>query len=150
MHASRQPAQETSWKWGFNPVYTLLFDLYHWLQTTLLSRFVSLMSEPGSIFDGFQRTGSTPTGFREDSRANWAPSNSRATLINVKYTVTLLNFIHTPQQHPTASAGSSHCNRQYNNTNSRCNNTNGPCNNTNVHHQLAVAPQRVSCVVGGP
>jgi len=62
-------AQKASWERGFNPIYTLLFDLYHQLPAKLLSRVVPLMSEPGSIFAGFQWMGPTPARFQEAFRA---------------------------------------------------------------------------------
>jgi len=51
------------------PVYTLLFDLYHSLQTNVHFSFVLILSEPGLISAGFQWTGSTPAGFQEAFRA---------------------------------------------------------------------------------
>jgi len=57
-------AQEASWKWGFDHVYPLLFDLYYLLRTKVLSDIPNL-SEPGLISAGFQWMGSTPTEFQE-------------------------------------------------------------------------------------
>jgi len=39
-HATQEEAQEASWMRGFDPVYTILFDFYHYLQTKLLSDFL--------------------------------------------------------------------------------------------------------------
>ena len=39
------PAQAASWWWGFGPVYTLWFVVYHQLGVNLLFRRVPLMSE---------------------------------------------------------------------------------------------------------
>jgi len=37
VHIQRYAPQEASWWWVFDPIYTLLFDLYHQLRTTVLS-----------------------------------------------------------------------------------------------------------------
>ena len=66
--------QESSWKQVFYPICAinsdLTFDLYHSLRPDVLSWFVPLPREPGSICASFQWTGSTPN-FQDALRADW-------------------------------------------------------------------------------
>ena len=61
-------AQEASWERVFDPVYPILFDLYHQLRTNVHWYFHPL-SEPGLISASCQWTGLTPAGFQEAFRA---------------------------------------------------------------------------------
>jgi len=63
-----EAAQAASWMRVSDPLYTLLFDLYHWLWISLLSDFTNL-TEPGSISAGVQWTCSLTTGLQEGFRA---------------------------------------------------------------------------------
>jgi len=66
MHA----VQEASWMRVFDPVYTLLFDVYNYSELNYFPIFAH-WSEPRSISAGFQWTGSIPSGFQEGFRAVW-------------------------------------------------------------------------------
>ena len=61
---------EASWWWDFDPIYTLLFDLYHKLRTNILSDvYHYCVSGGGYPMVPVQWTGWTPAGLHEAFRA---------------------------------------------------------------------------------
>jgi len=90
-----ETVKEASWRWGFDPVYTLLFDLYYELGTHVLSRCVSLMGEMGSISAGFQWMGLKPA--RSQCTPAFAHTNPAR-----HWTNTIQLHANTPSHQPNA------------------------------------------------